>query len=114
MEIPEEQENKNFFLHLADFKIEMTPLMKGFFFKTNLEAYTKKKQEELCSLLLHGTLLGQATGGAYIGLSDDEKTLTLSRSIPYDVAYQGWEDLLEEFVNFACYWRLQIEKFSKE
>ena len=114
MEIPEEQENKSYFLGLSELKIEIIPLSKGYFFKATLEEFRKKKQEELCSLLLHGTLLGQATGGAYIGLSDDEKILTLSRSIPYDVAYQGWEDLLEEFVNYACYWREQIESFPKE
>lgn len=73
-----------------------------------------KKREPLFIKLMKANLLGQGTGNGRIGLDPDEKHLTLSLGIPYELSYQAFRDTLEEFVNYLIYWREEILKFDNE
>jgi hypothetical protein len=73
-----------------------------------------KKKEELFIYLSRANLLGQGTGGCRIGLDVDEKTLTLSRGLPYEMNYQAFKESFEDFVNYLVYWREEVAKFEKE
>ena len=52
----------------------------------------EKKQEELFIFLMRANFLGQGTGGARIGLDSEEKFLTLSLGLPYEMNYQGFKE----------------------
>jgi len=68
------------------------------------------KREDLYIKLMEANLLGQGTGGARIGLTKDEKFLTLSLGLPYEMNYQDFKQQLELFVNYLDFWRQEIEK----
>lgn len=65
--------------------------------------------EEFYSLLMRANFLGQGTGGAVIGIDPDEKFLTLSHKIPYEINYKIFRDELEKFLNYLSYWREEIK-----
>lgn len=73
----------------------------------------KKKREDLLIWLMRANLLGQGTGGCRIGMDKDEKLLTLSLGIPYEIDYRTFRERFEDFVNYVTYWREEIEKFEK-
>ena len=58
--------------------------------------------------------LGQATGSSRIGLSSDEKFLTLSLGMPYEMNYRIFREIVEDFVNFVLYWREEVANFVKQ
>ncbi len=72
------------------------------------------KREDLFIYLMRANLLGQGTGGSRIGLDPDEKFLTLSRGLPYEMNYQVFRESIEDFVNYLIYWREEVTKFEKE
>ena len=72
-----------------------------------------KKKEDLFIYLMRANLLGQGTGGTRIGLDPNEKFLTLSLGLPYELNYQTFRETIEDFVNYLIYWRDEIAKFEK-
>ena len=77
-------------------------------FRAQIHSMPQDKQEELCLYLMKGNFLGQGTGRSVIGLSEDEKFLTLSLLLPYDMNYKTFKLLLEEFANYLSYWQEEI------
>ena len=69
-----------------------------------------RKKEELFTYLMRANFLGQGTGGARIGLDADEKFLTLSLAISYEINYRSFKERLEDFINHVIYWREEIKK----
>ena len=68
-----------------------------------------KRKEELFIYLMRANLLGQATGGCRIGLSQNEKVLTLSLGLPYELNYSVFKEKFEDFVNYLVYWREEMQ-----
>lgn len=66
------------------------------------------KEEEFFEQALLGNLFGQGTNGAVLGLTEDGKRLTLSRTIDYDVNYKEFRDLLEDFINSVDFWKSEV------
>jgi hypothetical protein len=66
------------------------------------------RQEEVVILLMKANFLGQGTGGAAIGLEEDEKFLTLSAALTYDMNYKLFKLALEHFANFLAYWQGEL------
>lgn len=66
------------------------------------------RQEEVVSFLMKANFLGQGTGGAAIGLEEDEKFLTLSMALTYDMNYKLFKLALEHFANFLAYWQEEL------
>lgn len=69
----------------------------------------KENREELFTLLMKANFLGQGTFGAAIGLSLEEKHVTLSHSFPEGGEYRAFHDTVEDFVNTIEYWRKEIK-----
>ena len=94
--------------------IEMRDLEPGFSFSANICTCPVKRREELFLELMRANYLGQATGSSRIGMSEDEKYLTLSLGIPYEVSYRTFRETLEDYINFLLYWRHRIEMFEQQ
>ena len=95
-------------------EVVLKELKPGILFSSTIGPIPKERKEELFSYLMHANVLGQGTGGAALGMSQDEKFLTLSLSIAYDINYTDFKERLEEFSNFTVYWKEELERFEKE
>ncbi len=74
----------------------------------------KARKEDLFMFLMRANLLGQGTGGARIGMDADEKSLTLSLGLPYEMNYKIFKEMIEDFVNYLIYWKEMVAKFQSE
>lgn len=101
-------------LKISSFDISMTDLDPGFYFSSNIGPLPKKKKEDFLMLLMKANFLGQGTGGGALGLKEDESSLTLSLSLPYEMNYKVFKDSLEEFANFIDYWKKELARHDKE
>jgi hypothetical protein len=86
----------------------------GVYLHATIIACPQSKKEDLFLYLMRANLLGRGTGGTSIGLDRQEKFLTLSRSLAYELNYTEFKERLEDFVNYLLYWREEIEKFEKQ
>jgi hypothetical protein len=112
--IPPMDENKFHNLKISSLDISMKDLDPGFYFASNIGPLPKKKKEDFLMLLMKANFLGQGTGGATLGLKEDESFLTLSLSLPYDMNYKVFKDSLEEFGNFVDYWKKETVRYEIE
>ncbi len=72
----------------------------------------KTGQEGFYSQMLLGDLFGQGTEGAVLGLSDDGNTLTLSKEIEYNIDYEQFKEVLEDFMNAIDFWRTEVSNYK--
>ena len=93
--------------------IQVSPLDPGFSLSSPITAVPHTSREALFMYLMKANFLGQGTGGSVIGIDHEEKSLTLSLSIPYEVNYHMFEEKLEDFINFLEYWRVEIENYNE-
>lgn len=112
--VPPPDEQKVHLLKINSLDISMTDLDPGFYFSSLIGPLPQKKKEDFLMLLMKANFLGQGTGGAALGLKDDESSLTLSLSLPYEMNYNTFKDSLEEFVNFIDYWKKELIKHEIE
>ena len=97
----------------SEVTIFMRELDPGISFWGQIGPCPLEKREDLFILLMKGNFLGQGTGGATIALDENEKFLTLSLVLPYDMNYKVFKDALEDFVNFLKYWREELIRHKK-
>jgi hypothetical protein len=112
--IPPVDELKFHHFKISSFDISMKDLDPGFYFSSNIGPLPKKKKEDFLMLLMKANFLGQGTGGATLGLKEDESFLTLSLSLPYEMNYKAFKDSLEDFANFVEYWKKETVRFEAE
>lgn len=107
--------NNLFLLRFApEVEISISDLNPGVGFQANLYASPKARKEECFTYVMRANLLGQGTGNSRIGLSDDEKNLTLSLGLPYELDYPVFKETLEDFVNHLVYWRGVLADLENE
>lgn len=111
--VPQWNEQQFISFQLGDEMIELRDLQPGLSLFGLICPCPEKKREELFLKLSKANYLGQETGPARIGMSLDEKYLTLSLGIPYELTYRVFRESLEDFVNFIIYWRKEVETFEK-
>ncbi len=70
-------------------------------------------KEELFMLLMKANLLGQGTGGAVIGLSEENEELSLSLCLTYSLNDKIFKMAVEDFVNYLDYWKEEIARFQR-
>jgi hypothetical protein len=80
----------------------------GLFFHTQIGPCPTKKREEFYTLLMKANFLGQGTGGACLAMDADERNMTFSWAIPYDVNYKIFKGLVEDFTNYADFWKEEL------
>jgi hypothetical protein len=103
-----------FILKVGDREISIKELDRGLRFFARFKAIPDKKQEALFTFLMKANFLGQGTGGAAIGIDKEEKHLTLSLALPYEVNYEIVREKLEDYINFMDYWADEVDKFVKQ
>ena len=80
----------------------------GFYFYAPLAVYSTHQKEDFLSVLMQANFLGQGTGGGVISLDRDEKFLTMSLSLPYDMNFKAFKESLSDFANYVDYWKEEI------
>ncbi|MDP1608569.1 MAG: type III secretion system chaperone [Chlamydiales bacterium] len=96
-----------------DVKIHFKELDPGIALQTMISPCPEERKEEFFMLLMRANFLGQGTGGARIGLDKQEKFLTLSLGLPYELEYSSFKQYVEDFVNYLTYWREKIAEFEQ-
>ncbi len=117
LSIPPSQmnEHKEFrFRVTKDLEIHLRDLEPGVAIKGQIIPCPAGKREDLFAYLMRANLLGQGTGGSRIGMDAEEKFLTLSLGLPYEMDYQLFKDSVEDFVNYLVYWRDNLANFDSE
>ncbi len=94
--------------------VEFHQLDPGVLIQAKLGEPPKRKREDLFMILNSANLLGKGTAGAVISLSPDEKYLTLSLALPYELKLGTLKDNLEDFVNYFIYWQGEVERIKIE
>jgi hypothetical protein len=69
-------------------------------------------REALFSYLMKANYIGQGTGGAIIAIDPEEKLLTLSLVLSYEVNYRIFKERLEEFINYLDYWKSELNRLE--
>jgi hypothetical protein len=112
---PKSVDGKSYELRInQDVSIQLSDLKPGISMYALIRECPERKKEDLFIWLSKANMLGQGTGGARIGLEENEKYLTLLHELPYEVDYKLFKELIEDFVNYLIYWREELAKFEKE
>lgn len=97
-----------------DIQIDLKDLDPGVAMLSVMCDVPQKKREDLFIYLMRANLLGQGTGGSRIGMDGQEKSLTLSLGLPYEMNYTAFRESLEDFANYLVFWREEITKLETE
>ncbi len=111
--IPKLNAQKIYPFRLGNEWLSLKDLNPGVAMQAQICLCPEEKKEDLFIFLMRANLLGQGTGGARIGLDAEEKFLTLSLGLPYEMNYQIFKETIEDFVNYLIYWRDEVTKFEK-
>jgi hypothetical protein len=84
------------------------------FLRANVSDMPETKKEDLLIYLMKANLLSQGTGGSKIGLSDNEKTLTLLFRMDYEVDYKQFKENIEEFINYLNFYKEEVIKYKEK
>ena len=98
---------------LGTYPIQILKLDTGAHFSAAIAPLPIKDQEELLLKIMAANFLGQGTGGGVLGLKEDESSLTLSLSLPYEMNYKAFKDAIEEFVNYIEYWKTEVAQYKE-
>ena len=112
--IPKMNEHKIYSFNIGDQTVRLKDLDPGVAMQGSICPCPERKREDLFIYLMRANLLGQGTGGSRIGLDSDEKFLTLSLGLPYEMNYQSFKENFEDFVNYLIYWRDEVTKLERE
>jgi len=105
---------KSCIFDFAGFSIIIKALEKGVHFKAEICEAPQKKRENILIKVMTANLIGQGTGGAAIGIDKQEKFLTLSLPLAYEMNYQAFKENIEDFINYLHYWKDEVEKAQQE
>ena len=92
--------------------ILITEIPRGFEFTCNVSACPEKKLEEFFTSALFANLFSQGTEGCVLGLDAEGEMVTLSRTVDYEVDYQEFRDMLEDFVNTVGQWKEETAYYA--
>jgi hypothetical protein len=72
--------------------------------------YDETDRDKLFAYLSQANFLGQGTGKSVIGLKPDEKTVTLTMNVFYDVDYFFFKERMEEMLNYIDFWKEHLKE----
>ncbi|MBM3207822.1 MAG: type III secretion system chaperone [Chlamydiae bacterium] len=109
------KDNQGFYtVRLADdICLYMKDLFPGLMMTSQLIECPESKREVLFIYLMKANFLGLSTGGSAIGLDKNEKYLTLSRIITYDINYKSFKEIIEDFANYLDLWRQEVKRHQQ-
>lgn len=112
---PTANENLQYKLILgSDMELTLQEFDDHAFVFSNITKCPLQKKEELFTQLMEANLLGQGTGISAIGLDPEEKFLTLSLILSYELDYTLFKETIEDFVNYLFFWREKIDTFEQQ
>jgi len=79
--------------------------------QATLAELPQEKTDEYLLFAMTSNLFGEETGGNFLGLSIDEKEMTLNRLVDKDVDYPEFKLFLEEFLNYYENWRVDTKAY---
>ena len=113
--VPKLNEKKFFSFRLGEeIEAQLRDLDPGVAITAKIADCPDKRREDLFIFLMRANLLGQGTGGARIGLDINDKFLTLSLGLPYEMNYRSFTENMEDFVNYLVLLREEVTKFENE
>jgi hypothetical protein len=106
------KDKKGFFIFRLNEEIEIKiqDLHPGVELYSEVGECPPRGREDLFMYFMGANLLGQGTGGARLGMTQNEKILTLSVSLPYEIKYDHLKEVLESFANHLISWRNELIK----
>ena len=96
-----------------DLKLELVSLSPGLMIYSPICICPENNREVLFMYLMKANFMGLSTGGSAIGLDKEEKYLTLSQVITYDINYRKFKELIEDFANYLDLWKEEIARIDK-
>ncbi len=90
-----------------DENIEVHALPKPNFYllQSTIAACPSQNKELFLTKVMEANLFGRGTRNSVIGLTDDEKFLTLSAELASNSSYKQFKEKLEDFVTIVDFWR---------
>ena len=73
----------------------------------------QEKKEEFFLRCMEANLLGNETGGACLGVDNQEAHVVLSLTLSSCGSYKEFRDAVEDFLNYADAWRQETLVFSE-
>ncbi|NGX57943.1 MAG: hypothetical protein K940chlam3_00844 [Chlamydiae bacterium] len=73
----------------------------GIFFESQLCEVPERNREDIFIMLSEANLMGQGSLNSIFGMTKDKKHLIMTHFIDYDVSFQQFYDILEDYVNLA-------------
>lgn len=110
--LPPLNQDKTYPIEMGNAKIALKDLSPGVYFYALVAPVPTEKKEEFFITVMKANFTGIGTGGASIGLLEDETSLTLSSAFPYEMDYKSFKDAVENFCNFLDYWKKKIENWN--
>lgn len=112
---PQEIKKKSYRLRLKEsIELLFSDLTPGVSISSHIIPCPTKNREDFFIWIMRANLLGQGTGKCRIGLDSNEKLLTLSLGLPYEMNYTTFREKVEDFINYVLYWREEIAQFEKK
>ena len=108
-----DDQRKTEFVLTPHITISMREFDSALYFFSPILLCPKAKREELFMSLMKANFLGQGTLGATIGLDSEEKYLTLSLTLPYDLNQRAFKESVEDFANILDFWREEIKRLEQ-
>ncbi len=90
----------------------ISEIPRGFSITCTMADSPKKNEEEFFSQALLANMFGNGTDGCTLGLTEDGEQLILSRSIDYEVNFQEFTDVIEDFLNAVDLWRQEAKAYG--
>lgn len=88
--------------------VMITPTPNGFSLFSELIELPKENEEDVYYQSLIANLFGQGTNGSLLGLNEQGNLLTLSRVVDYNISYQDFKEIIEDFINSIDFWKEEI------
>jgi len=86
----------------------------GFSLSCTLGQLPDHDQDAFLDHIMLSNLFGQGTEGAVLGIDETEKNIVLTQHFEYDIDYQQFKDILEDFLNSADVWYEEILEYQSE
>ncbi len=110
-----QDENGLFLLEISEsMEISIKTTSPGFLLQAKIAPVPKQAKESSLEYYMEANFLGQGTGNSVIGIDPEEKFLTLSSAIPYDVDYKNFKEIVEAFANYLNHWQKEAKRQQKD
>lgn len=92
--------------------ILISEIPRGFEFTCTVCECPKKNLEEFFTSALFANLFAQGTEGCTLGLDAEGEFVTLSRTIDYEINFQEFRDMVEDFMNTVLQWKEETASYA--